>query len=161
MNSKSTLSIQSTKTIDEEKQVKRTTDDKRKVYKKQQHKENSPKKKQSEDKLSSPFKTYKSPVKKTLQPYLPDRESPSKCLQLTASLAELQMQPIINKPTLIESRKLSQDISDFLKLDVPLISFGKFISGKTLGSTLTVTNTSNEKKFIVVSMFTEVFNQSY
>jgi len=41
-------------------------------------------------------------------------------------------------PNLLSNRKNKQGIRDFLKLDYQVLSFGKFISGKTLGSTLKV-----------------------
>ena len=65
-----------------------------------------------------------------------------------------------NLRTLINNRKIKEDVIHFIKLDSPLLSFGKCISGKTLGSNLTLTNTAGERKTITVSLWTDEFTQS-
>ena len=61
--------------------------------------------------------------------------------------------------TLLESRKENKtslkELSQILELDSKVISFGKFTSGKVLGSTLTVTNKSDKMQQIQLSVTSE------
>ena len=158
--SKSSLQVYSGKSIEEKQHKLPEAGESQKMTKKQLNicKENSPKKPQA--KTSSPFKVYRtnSPAKKTLQPYLPDRESPTKGVNLFMPFALDTPQPFnANLRTLINNRKIREDVKDFIKLDCPLLSFGKFISGKTLGSNLTLTNTAAQRKTITLSIWADQF----
>lgn len=103
----------------------------------------------------------KSPIKFELQPFLPDRESPTKSLTaFTDTLQDdLREEPCTRSLTLLESRKENQtspkEISQILELDSKVISFGKFTSGKLLGSTLTVTNKSGKNQQVSISVTSE------
>ena len=44
------------------------------------------------------------------------------------------------------------DINKVIQLDSQVINFGKFVSGKILGSTLQVTNTSNKEQVVEMSV---------
>jgi hypothetical protein len=71
-----------------------------------------------------------------LQPYLPDRESPTKSLApFTEPIEEeLRLEPCQRSLTLLESRKENKtsptELSQIIELDSKVISFGRFTSGK-------------------------------
>ncbi len=115
-----------------------------------------------QSKENSPAKLIKSPTKSDLQPFLIDRTSPQKALKVFVAEPEdtsMRLEPCASAKTLLEFRKETKSspglLSEIIELDSKILTFGKFTSGRVLGSTLTVRNRTDKVQTITLQIVSE------
>jgi len=116
-----------------------------------------------------------------LTPFILDRKSPSKsptkrqnqsCLTLTPFILNSDDSTLVIKPApvlapnLLMSRKQNgqpvadPDLNKVLEVDAEILSYGKYISGRILGSQLTLTNHSSKMRSFTLQINSDAFKTS-